>query len=63
MLMTDAAPTDISTLFSSITSNFSGTLVPAILVALGAVVATGLIIFGAKYGAGLIKSFFRTFAK
>jgi len=54
---------DLTTLFASITSNISTVLVPALLVAISAVVVVGLTIFGAKYGIRLVKSFFAIFAK
>jgi hypothetical protein len=55
--------TDLPSLFSSVTSSISTNIVPAILVAIGAVVVIGLIIFGAKYGLRLVQKFFGMFAK
>lgn len=64
MTFADATPiTDLTSLFASITSNISSTLVPALLVAIGAVVGVGLIIFGAKYGVRLVKQFFALFSR
>jgi hypothetical protein len=53
----------LTTFFGTITDNISSVLVPALLVAIGAVVVVGLTIFGAKYGIRLVKSFFGMFAK
>lgn len=55
--------TDLPSLFQAITSNIGTTLVPAILVAVGAVAVVGLTIFGAKFGVKAVKSFFGMFAK
>lgn len=64
LVLADAtAITDLPSLFSSITSGISTNIVPAVLVAIGAVVVTGLIIFGAKFGLRAVKSFFSMFAK
>jgi hypothetical protein len=53
----------LTTLFASITGYVSSTLIPAVLVAIGAVVVAGLILFGAKFGLRAVKSFFGIFAK
>lgn len=58
-----ASVTDLPSLFSSITGNITSTIVPAILVAIGAVAVVGLTLFGAKFGVRAVKSFFSLFAK
>jgi hypothetical protein len=55
--------TDLPTLFSSITDNLGTTVIPAVLVAISAVVIAGLVIFGAKFGIRAVKSFFGVVAK
>lgn len=55
--------TDLPSLFSSITGNIGTTLVPAVLVAIGAVALVGLTIWGAKFGVRAIKAFFGLFAR
>jgi hypothetical protein len=55
--------TDLASLFLSITDYVATNLIPAVLVAIGAVVVAGLILFGAKFGLRAVKSFFGIFAK
>jgi hypothetical protein len=63
MPVAQTAITDLPSLFSSITDNLSTIIVPAVLVAIGAVVIAGLVIFGAKFGIRAVKSFFGVVAK
>jgi hypothetical protein len=53
----------LSDLFTSITANITTSIIPAVLVAISAVVIAGLVIFGAKFGIRAVKSFFGVVAK
>lgn len=59
----DSGSTDLGTFFSSITSNFSGSVIPAIMVGIAAIAVAVLIIIGAKVGFKNLTSFFKSGGK